>query len=83
MVPRNYMIIPITELSAVPFAEVLENSSTTIRSNVAQDKFIIKWDDHPPLCTELIEGTEGPYTQSEMKAILDTSAWTDFSSLPS
>ena len=44
---RNYLIIPITELSKVDFSLVLETSAETVRKSVNETKTFIKWNQAP------------------------------------
>jgi hypothetical protein len=73
---RNYMIFPVNQLNNIDFSQVLETSEETIRKSVDETKTFVKWDGSQPDCISLLTNTEGPYTHSEILAIMDTSAWT-------
>ena len=44
---RNYLIIPITEVSKVDFSHVCETSTETLRKSVDETKTFVKWDQAP------------------------------------
>ena len=74
--PRKYLIIPTSELSKVDFSQVCETSIDTVRKSVDEIKTFIKWDSNEPSFISNLTGTEGPYTKSEIIAILATDVWT-------
>jgi hypothetical protein len=72
---RNYLIIPVSELSKVDFEQVCETSADTVRKSTDETKTFIKWDgDEPSFITDLLN-TEGPYTYNEIIEILSTEEW--------
>ena len=74
---RNYLIIQASDVSSVDFAEVCETSSETLRYSVDNTKTFIKWESEQPAFVASLTGTEGPYTNEEIRAILATDSWTD------
>jgi hypothetical protein len=77
---REYIIFPVANLQYVDFSQVLETSALTVRKSVNAQKTFVKWQGETPECIGLLYlkgGTEGPYTHSEMLAILATPEWTD------
>ena len=73
---RNYLIIPITELSKVDFDLVCETSADTVRKSVDETKTFVKWEGEAPAFVADIVGAEGPYTHEEILTILATEEWT-------
>jgi len=71
------MIFPVDQVSAIDFSEVLETSEDTIRKSLDETKTFVKWNGEQPSCVASLTGTEGPYTHSEILAIMDTAEWTD------
>ncbi len=71
----NYLIIQSSELSKVDFSQVLETSASTVRKSLDETKTFIKWDGDTPSFVSNLTSTEGPYTNSEIRTILDTDAW--------
>lgn len=74
---REYMIFNVSELDNVDFEQVLETSADTVRKSVDGIKTFVKWDGTtiPTTVTNLTTKV-GPYTHSEILAILDTPEWT-------
>ena len=73
---RKYLIIPTSELSKVDFSQVCETSIETVRKSVDETKTFIKWDSDEPSFISNLTGTEGPYTNEEIRTILATDVWT-------
>jgi len=74
---RNYMIFPLSQSGVIDFNHVLETSVDTLRVSVDGTKTFVKWDGEQPACVASLTSTEGPYTHSEILAIMDTAEWTD------
>lgn len=73
---REYLIIPITEVSKVDFSLVCETSADTLRKSVDETKTFIKWDGEAPAFVADLVGTEGPYTHAEILELLSGTEWT-------
>lgn len=79
---RNYLIIPVSEISKVDFSLICETSEQTLRKSVDGTKTLIKWDQNPhdlepeplPFVNNIVDA-EGPYTNEEIIEILNTSEW--------
>lgn len=74
---RAYLVIKTSELGTVDFSQVLETSTNTVRRSLDGTKTFIKWEGDQPAFVSNLTGTEGPYTNAELRAILDTDVWTD------
>jgi hypothetical protein len=79
---REYLILPVSELTKVDFSLILETSPETVRKSIDQTKTFIKWDGEEPAFTTLISGAEGPYTYPEMLDILTGIEWTSNRIIP-
>jgi hypothetical protein len=74
---REFMIFNTSELNKINFNEVLETSEETVRKSVDETKTFVKWNGHEiPLSVQSLTTSEGPYTYSEILAILETEEWT-------
>lgn len=73
---REYLIIPVSELTKVNFEEVLETSAETVRKSIDQTKTFVKWEGAEPAFVATISGAEGPYTYDEILNILTGVDWT-------
>lgn len=74
---RTYTTINISDLSNVDFAQVVETSASTIRKNLNNTEFIIKWNIEPSFITN---GTVTPLqtlTHVEALDLVKTDAWND------
>lgn len=75
---REFMIFNVSELPNIDFNQVHETSVDTVRKSVDQTKTFVKWDDVTvPSSVEALTTKEGPYTYSEILAILATPEWTE------
>lgn len=72
---RTYLIIQASDVSSVDFSAVCETSADTLAYSVDNTKTFIKWDAAEPDFVAGLTGTEGPYTNAELLAILATDAW--------
>ena len=79
---REYLILPVSELTKVDFNLVLETSAETVRKSIDQTKTFVKWDGEAPAFVATISGAEGPYTYSEILDILTGVEWTSTGMLP-
>jgi len=73
---REYLILPVSELTKVDFNLVLETSAETVRKSIDETKTFVKWDGETPAFVATISGAEGPYTYSEILDVLTGAEWT-------
>jgi hypothetical protein len=73
---REYLILPVSELTKVDFNLVLETSAETVRKSIDETKTFVKWDGETPAFVATISGAEGPYTYSEILDVLTGVEWT-------
>ena len=74
---RVYVIFNVSELNTIDFNEVLETSIDTVRKSVDETKTFVKFEGSMPPSVSALTTKEGPYTHSEILAILATSEWTN------
>lgn len=75
---RKYMIFNVSEVDSVDFEQVLETSADTLRISIDGTKTFVKWDgDLVPLSVSGLTTKLGPYTDTEIRAILSNSSWSD------
>ena len=74
MPAQVYCTINITDLANVDFSQVFETSENTIRKNVAEDEFLIKFDVTPSFIPSPVEPLQ-TLTYSEALALMKTSEW--------
>ena len=73
----TYITINTTEIELVNFNEVLETSETTLRLSVNGLQTLLKWEGSEPSFVANLSSYDGPYTHSEILAIMATPEWTD------
>ena len=73
----TYIIIDMTEVSLVDFSQVLQTSEETLRLSVDEYQTVLKWEGDEPSFVANLSSYDGPYTHSEILAIMATAAWTD------
>lgn len=79
---REYLILPVSELTKVDFNLVLETSAETVRKSIDETKTFVKWDGETPAFVATISGAEGPYTYEQILDILTGVEWTSTGMLP-
>ena len=73
----TYIIIDMTEVSLVDFSQVLQTSEETLRLSVDEYQTVLKWEGDEPSFVTNLSSYDGPYTHSEILAIMATPEWTD------
>jgi hypothetical protein len=74
---REFMIFNVSELNLVDFTKVCETSAETVRKSVDGTKTFCKWDGSTPDFFNSMTTKEGPYSYTQILAILATPEWTD------
>ena len=72
----TYITINMTEVALVDFNEVLQTSEATLRISVDGLQTVLKWEGSEPSFVSTLSSYGGPYTHSEILAIMATPAWT-------
>jgi hypothetical protein len=72
---RTYVIFDTDEVSAIDFAEVLEDSENTLRRNVGNTKTFVKYEGQMPASVSALTTKSVPYTSLEILNILSGSEW--------
>ncbi len=73
----TYITINMTEVALVNFNEVLQTSEETLRLSVDSFQAVLKWEGDEPSFVATLSSYDGPYTHSEILAIMATPEWTD------
>lgn len=76
MEERNYLIIDCSDIPTINFSEVMESSEDTLRKSNDETKTFIKWMGITPSFYGDLTSPSGPYTHSEILAILRGADWT-------
>ena len=73
----TYAIIQASDLSNIDFSQIGETSADTLRYNLAQTEFVIKWNSTP---TFISDGTVVPVselTHAQALTLMATAAWSE------
>jgi hypothetical protein len=74
---EHYAIINTSDLANIDFSQIGETSADTLRYNLANTEFVIKWNTTP---TFISDGTVVPVselTHAEALALMDTAEWSE------
>ena len=74
---KTYAIVPIAELNNVNYSEVEQNSADTVRKNLAETEFVVKWEGSTPASIAAITPTPTEYTHAEILVEMAKVTWTD------
>ena len=75
---REYMIFNMSEVNQIDFSQVLETSAETLRVSVNGSKSFVKWEGGVvPTSVDALTTKEGPYTYTEILAILTGVDWVE------
>lgn len=58
----TYVVVDISELNNIDYSQVLQTSSNTVRKNIAQTKFILKYDGQRPSTIQTLEANDKLFT---------------------
>ena len=75
---RTYAVINLTDISLIDFSQIGQTSAGTVRRNIAQTEFVIKWEQgHIP--TFILDGSVvpvGSYNHVDILKLMETPEWT-------
>jgi len=78
MEPKYYVIFNVSELDKINFEQVFETSIETVRKSVDGTLTFVKYKDEAmPSSVVSLETKQGPYSYTEILAILSTPEWTN------
>ena len=72
---KTYAIAPIAELNNVDYSQVQQTSADTVRKNVAETEFVLKWEGDMPSSVSAITPTIPTYTHEEILEVMATEEW--------
>ena len=71
----TYAIINTSDLSSIDFSQIGETSADTLRYNLAQTEFVIKWNTTPTFITDGSVVPVSELTHAEALALMATAEW--------
>jgi len=74
---KTYAIVPIAELNNINYSEVEQNNATTVRKNLSETEFVVKWVGSTPTSVSSINPSVTEYTHTEILVEMAKITWTD------
>ena len=74
---EHYGIIQTSDLSNIDFSQIGETSADTLRYNLANTEFVIKWNTTPTFITDGSVVPVSELTHSEALALMATAEWSE------
>ena len=74
---NTYAIIQTSDLSNIDFSQIGETSADTLRYNLANTEFIIKWNTTPTFITDGSVVPTQTLTHAEALALMATAEWSE------
>lgn len=73
----TYAIIQTSDLANIDFSQIGETSADTLRYNLAQTEFVIKWNSIPSFIADGSVVPVSMMTHEECLAVMATAAWSE------
>ena len=73
----TYAIINTSDLSSIDFDQIGETSADTLRYNLANTEFVIKWNTTPTFITDGTVVPVAELTHEEALALMQTPEWSE------
>lgn len=71
-----YAVINISDIDLIDFNQVGQTSAETVRRNLAETQFVIKWNTEPTFIADGSVVPVGTYNHTEILELMATSEWT-------
>ena len=72
-----YAIINISDINLIDFSQIGETNADTLRKNIAQTQFVIKWNTEPSFISDGSVVPVSILTHSQCLELMATSEWTE------
>ena len=72
-----YAIINVSDINLIDFSQIGETNADTLRKNIAQTQFVIKWNTEPTFITDGSVVPVGTYSHTEILEIMATAEWSE------
>lgn len=71
-----YAVINISDINLIDFNQVAQTSADTVRRNIAQTQFVIKWNTKPTFIADGSVVPVGTYNHTAILELMATPEWT-------
>ena len=72
-----YAIINISDINLIDFSQIGETNADTLRKNIAQTQFVIKWNTEPSFISDGSVVPVSILTHSQCLELMATPEWTE------
>ena len=72
-----YAIINISDIGLIDFSQIGETNADTLRKNLTETQFVIKWNTEPSFITDGSVVPVGTYNHSDCLALMHTAEWSE------
>lgn len=71
-----YAVINISDIGLIDFNQVGQTSANTVRKNIAETQFVIKWNKEPTFIADGSVEPVGIYNHTTILELMATAEWT-------
>ena len=71
-----YAVINLSDINLIDFNQVGQTSANTVRKNIAQTQFVIKWNTEPTFIADGSVVPVGTYNHTAILELMATAEWT-------
>jgi hypothetical protein len=72
-----YAIINVSDINLIDFSQIGETNIDTLRKNIAETQFVIKWNTEPSFISDGSVVPIGTYSHTEILEIMATPEWSE------
>ena len=72
-----YAIVNISDINLIDFSQIGETNADTLRKNIAETQFVIKWNTEPSFISDGSVVPVSQLTHSECLELMATPEWTE------
>tara|TARA_B100001939_G_C16459726_1_gene412507 strand:+ start:75 stop:329 length:255 start_codon:yes stop_codon:yes gene_type:complete len=72
-----YAIINVSDINLIDFSQIGETNADTLRKNIAETQFVIKWNTEPSFISDGSVVPVSQLTHSECLELMATPEWTE------
>ena len=72
-----YAIINISDIDLIDFSQIGETNADTLRKNIAETQFVIKWNTEPSFISDGSVVPIGIYSHIEILELMATPEWSE------
>lgn len=78
---KTYAIVPIAQLNNINYSEVEQTDATTVRKNLAETEFVVKWEGSTPASVSAINPAPIQYNHENILVEMAKETWINVNEL--